>query len=51
VHGMDFTTATHAIWWAMTACSAVVLGLGAASNTAWARASSERVAHLLEEQH
>jgi EmrB/QacA subfamily drug resistance transporter len=51
VHGMDFTTATHAIWRAMTACSAVVLGLGAASNTAWARASSERVAHLLEEQH
>jgi len=51
VHGMDFTTATHAIWWVMTACSAVVLALGFASNTAWARASAAQVAHLLEERH
>jgi EmrB/QacA subfamily drug resistance transporter len=50
VHGMDFTTATHAIWWVMTACGAVVLALGFASNTVWARASAERVAHLLEER-
>ena len=49
--GTDFTTATHAIWWAMTTCGAAVLLLGLASNTAWARASSERVAHLLEERH
>jgi hypothetical protein len=48
---MDFTTATHAIWWVMTACSAVMLVLGFESNTAWARASAERVADLLEEQH
>ncbi len=51
VHGMDFTTATHAIWWVMTACGAVVLALGFASNTAWARSSTERVAHLLDERH
>jgi EmrB/QacA subfamily drug resistance transporter len=51
VHGTDFTTATHAIWWVMTACGAAVLALGFASNTAWARASTERVAYLLEEQH
>jgi EmrB/QacA subfamily drug resistance transporter len=51
VHGIDFTTATHAIWWVMTACGAVVLALGFASNTTWARASTERVAHLLEERH
>ena len=51
VHGVDFTTATHAIWWVMTACGAVVLALGVASNTAWARASTGRVAHLLEERH
>ena len=50
VHGMDFTTATHAIWWVMTACGALVLALGFASNTVWARASAERVAHLLEER-
>jgi EmrB/QacA subfamily drug resistance transporter len=47
--GMDFTRATHTIWWVMTACGAVVLVLGFASNTAWARASTERVARLLEE--
>jgi len=48
--GTDFTTATHAIWWVMTACGAAVFVLGSASNTAWARASTERVAHLLEER-
>jgi EmrB/QacA subfamily drug resistance transporter len=51
VRGIDFTRATHAIWWAMTACGAVVLVLGFASNTAWARASTQRVVHLLEESH
>jgi len=49
--GTDFTTATHAIWWVMTVCGAVVLALGFASNTAWARASSEGVARLLVEEH
>jgi EmrB/QacA subfamily drug resistance transporter len=47
--GTDFTTATHAIWWVMTACGAVVLLLGFASNSAWARQSTQRVAHLFEE--
>ena len=49
--GTDFTTATHAIWWVMTACGAAVLVLGFASSTAWARTTTERVAHLLEERH
>ena len=49
-HGTDFTRATHAIWWVMTACGAVVLALGFAANTAWAHASTERVANLLEER-
>jgi EmrB/QacA subfamily drug resistance transporter len=47
--GTDFTTATHAIWWVMTACGAAVLALGLASDTAWSRASTKRVAHLFEE--
>jgi EmrB/QacA subfamily drug resistance transporter len=47
--GTDFTTATHVIWWAMTAGGAAVLVLGIASNTTSARASRERVKHLLEE--
>jgi EmrB/QacA subfamily drug resistance transporter len=49
--GVDFTAATHAIWWIMTACAVVMLLLGFGSSTAWARASTERVAHLLEERH
>jgi EmrB/QacA subfamily drug resistance transporter len=48
--GTDFTRATHAIWWVLAACGAAVLGLGLAANTAWARASEERVAYLLEDQ-
>jgi EmrB/QacA subfamily drug resistance transporter len=47
--GTDFTTATHAIWWLMTACSGAVLVLGFAANTSWAQASTIRVMHLLEE--
>jgi EmrB/QacA subfamily drug resistance transporter len=49
--GTDFTTATHAIWWTMTACGATVLLLGFASNTVWAPSNSEGVAHLLEERN
>jgi EmrB/QacA subfamily drug resistance transporter len=49
--GTDFTTSTHAIWWVMTACGAAVLAMGVASDTAWARSSIQRVAHLFEESH
>jgi EmrB/QacA subfamily drug resistance transporter len=45
--GSEFTQATHPIWWIMTGCSAIVLLLGWASTTAWAHASTERVASLL----
>src|ERR1700731_2831764 len=48
--GTDFATATHAIWWVMAACGAAVLALGFAADTAWARASTERVAYLLEDR-
>ena len=48
--GLDFTKATHPIWWIMTGCGAVVLVLGSVSSTQWAQASTERVAHLLGEQ-
>jgi EmrB/QacA subfamily drug resistance transporter len=46
--GEDFTTATHTIWWVMTACGAAVLVLGTVSESAWAQASVARVAHLIE---
>ncbi len=46
-NGSDFTQSTHPIWWIMTGCSAIVLLLGWTSTTAWAHASTERVASLL----
>jgi len=49
--GTDFATATHAIWWVMTACGSAVLALGFVSNAAWTRASTERVAQLLADDH
>jgi hypothetical protein len=50
-HGLDFTRATHAVWWAMTGCGAAMLLVGFVSNTPWARTSTAQVAHLLEERH
>lgn len=47
--GKDFTRATHAIWWIMVGCGAVIFFLGWASNTSWARSSANGVAHLLED--
>ena len=46
--GLDFTQATHPIWWIMTGCGALVLLLGWVSNTSWAHASTGRVAHLFD---
>jgi hypothetical protein len=49
--GTDFTQATHAIWWLMTGCGAIVLLLGWLSTMAWAQTSTERVAHLFDVLH
>jgi EmrB/QacA subfamily drug resistance transporter len=49
-HDIDFSTATHPIWWAMTAAGALMLVLGTLSNTAWAQASAKRVAYLVEDR-
>jgi EmrB/QacA subfamily drug resistance transporter len=46
--GLDFTQATHPIWWIMTGCGALVLLLGWVSNTPWAHVSTGRVAHLFD---
>ena len=48
--GLDFTKATHPIWWIMTGCGAIVLVLGWVSSTPWARATTGQVAHLLGDQ-
>jgi EmrB/QacA subfamily drug resistance transporter len=45
--GTSFTQATHPIWWLMTGCGIVVLLLGWAANTAWAHATAQKVAALL----
>ena len=45
--GSDFSRATHPIWWAMSICGTVVLLLGWASNTPWARNTTAKIASLL----
>lgn len=42
--GSSFTLATHPIWWIMMGCGAIVLFLGWASATAWARKSADLAA-------
>ncbi len=44
---LGFARATHPMWWVMVGCGAVILALGWASNTLWARGTAERVASLL----
>ena len=46
-HGLDYTRATHPIWWMMTGCGAFILLLGWVSSTAWARATTSRVPSLV----
>ena len=46
----DIAQLTHPIWNIMTACGAFVLLLGWAGSTAWARASANRVASLLDDE-
>ncbi len=46
-HGLDFTRATHPIWWIMTGCGAFILVLGWVSSTAWAKATTSRVPSLV----
>jgi MFS family permease len=44
-----FPAATHLVWWILVGCGLLVSGLGLLSTGGWARASVERVAHLLQE--
>ena len=48
-HGTDFTQATHPIWWLMSGCGGVVIGVGWMSTTAAAKASTAHVAHLFKD--
>jgi EmrB/QacA subfamily drug resistance transporter len=45
--GVPFTEATHAVWWGLVGCGVLIAILGWTSSTPWARASVERLKHLL----
>lgn len=44
-----FAAATHVVWWILAGCGALVFALGLLSTGSRARASAERIAHLLAE--
>jgi len=44
-----YPAATHGVWWILSACGLLILVLGLVSTGAWARASAERIAYLLQE--
>jgi hypothetical protein len=46
--GLGFAPATHPVWWLIGGSGAAIGFLGWASNTAWARGTMQRVAHLLD---
>ena len=50
-HGItaQFAAATHPLWWIVVGCGVAIVALGIVSTTAWARASTERISHLLAE--
>jgi EmrB/QacA subfamily drug resistance transporter len=48
VNGVEFTQATHPVWWGMAACGAIVAMLGWATSTSWAKASTQHVQKLLQ---
>ena len=44
--GMNFTQATHPIWWTMSACGVIVLFFSWVTTTGWARRSTSKIASL-----
>ena len=44
---LDFATASRAGWWTLFGCAVVILVVGFAANTAWAKDSAQRTAELL----
>jgi predicted MFS family arabinose efflux permease len=45
----QFPEATHAFWWILAGAGVLILVLGWLSTSPWAKASTERIAHLLDE--
>jgi EmrB/QacA subfamily drug resistance transporter len=48
--GPGFPAATHAFSWLVVACSVAVVALGMLSTNEWARASTRRIASLLDDE-
>ncbi len=46
-HGADFTLATHPIWWCIALCGVMVVWLGFAVQTQWARQTVESVRRVV----
>jgi hypothetical protein len=44
--GSDFSQATHAVWYAMTAAGAAIFAMGYISTTPWALATTKKIASL-----
>ena len=47
----DFTRAAQSFWWILVACGVLIVLLGVLSTGARARASTRRIAHLLDDAH
>ncbi len=47
--GAGFATATHVLWWIVVGAGLAIVAIGIVSTSAWARASSAKVRHLLDE--
>jgi len=46
--GSDFSQATHAVWYAMTAAGTAIFAMGYISTTPWALATTKKVASLFD---
>jgi len=49
--GIDFSQATHAVWWIMAGNGLIIFFLALVSNSHWARGTAQRVAAFLEESN
>ncbi|UFS58440.1 MFS transporter [Subtercola endophyticus] len=49
VLGAPFVLSTHVFWFICVGCGVAILALGIAATTKWARATTERIGHLLQE--
>jgi EmrB/QacA subfamily drug resistance transporter len=49
VDWIEFVRAAHSFWWIVVGCGVLIFLLGFLSTGAWAKASTRRIAHLLDQ--